>query len=494
MQEQSKKLNQLMDDVNKTINEALFKNPFAKKKEPTGPVFEDDVIVINRSHNLLFKRTGSIIKNPLPNYGVWVEIDWSNPEFNWLSTAEFKASSAEIEGKGDSRKISKIKDCDWVSGDFRGGRFIRGAFNGGTFQGEFGPGATWVTNPFNFIDGRTYETETILGLPNVTNLRKNKFAFNFISVPTAHNITIELESGIVHVISVIKRLDSKSSLFSYNVTNGETKETKPVNLRWGQLRGQNSTEFKSNTMFTTTSIPNVFTDIFGLTFDSPIKMVTVDIDTNFEAPKWSKKEETPKELATKQFSYDLIKMPILKMNQIPRSSKSPDNPGQLFFNFPSSADKKGFDSVVDFLNKGWLDSYVKNIKRAIDTGIINGAPSNIPFAAALIGKQDGINSENIDKNVYNSLVGLDMFLKYFVNNMVLRARKSGPNKAIYDIDDEIGKKFIKDKILSLLGKGEAPEVQSKQQPTKKGKKIFIPESQEVVDKVYKILQEKLKHF
>ena len=109
MQEQSKKLNQLMDDVNKTINEALFKNPFAKKEEPMGPVFEDDVIVINRSLSLLFKQTGSIIQNPLPNYGVWVEIDWSNPEFNWLSIAEFKASSAEIEGKGDSRKISKIK-------------------------------------------------------------------------------------------------------------------------------------------------------------------------------------------------------------------------------------------------------------------------------------------------------------------------------------------------------------------------------------------------
>lgn len=494
MQEQSKKLNQLMDDVNKTINETLFKNPFAKKKEPTGPVFEDDVIVINRSLSLLFKQTGSIIQNPLPNYGVWVEIDWSNPEFNWISEAKFNAESVEIEGRGGDRKIKSVKDCEWISGDFEDARFVRSKFKGGTFRGVLAPGSSWETSPFNFKDGTTYESKSILGIPNLTNLRKNRFAFNFISVPTAHNITIELENGIVHVISVIKRLDSKSSLFSYNVTNGETKETKPVNLRWGQLRGQNSSEFKSNTMFTTTSIPNVFTDIFGLTFNSPIKMVTVDINTNFEAPKWSEKEETPKELATKQFSYDLIKMPILKMNQIPRSSKSPDNPGQLFFNFPSSADKKGFDSVVDFLNKGWLDSYVKNIKRAIDAGIINGAPSNMPFAAALIGKQDGINSENIDKNVYNSLVGLDMFLKYFVNNMVLRARQSGPNKAIYDIDDEIGKKFIKDKILSLIGRIQVPGATNKQSAVKKGKKIVIPESKDVVDRVYKILQEKLKHF
>lgn len=494
MQEQTKKLNQLMDDVNKTINEALFKNPFAKKKEPTGPVFEDDEIVVNKSLNLLFKKTGSIIQKPLPSYGVWVEIDWASPEFNWISKAKFNAESVEIEGHGNDRKIKSVKDCDWISGDFRNARFVRSNFKGGSFIGVIGPGSSWQTSPFNFIDGTTYETETILGLPNLTNLRKNKFAFNFISVPTAHNITIELDNGIVHVISVVKRLDSDSSLFSYSVTNGVTKETKPVNLRWGQLRGQNSSEFKSNTMFTTTFIPNVFTDIFGLTFDNPIKMVTVDINTNFEAPKWSEKEETPKELATKQFSYDLIKMPILKMNQIPRSSKSPDNPRQLFFNFPSNEDKKGFDNVIDFLNKGWLDSYIKNIKRGIDAGIISGAPSNLHFAAALIGKQDGINSENIDKNIYNSLVGLDMFLKYFVNNMVLRVRRSGPNRAIYDIDDEVGKKFIKDKILSLIGRIQVSGATNKQSAVKKGKKIVIPESKDVVDKVYKILQEKLKHF
>jgi hypothetical protein len=496
MQEQSKKLSELKEQANNVFHEALFSNPFAKKKEPTGPVFEDEVIVVNRSHSILFKQTGSIIVNPLPNYGVWVEVDWSSPEFSWLSNAEFKASSAEILGKGSSRKISKIKECDWVSGDFRGGKFIRGVFNGGTFLGEFGPGSTWSTNQANFIDGRTYETETILGLPNLTNLRKDKFSFNFISVPPAHNITIELESGLVHVISVIKRLDSKSSTFSYNVTNGVTNETKSVNLRWGQLRGQNQSEFKSNTVFTTTSIPNIFTDIFGLTFDSPIKMLTVDVNTNFEAPKWSEKEETPKELATKQFVYELDKMPFLKIKQIPRSAKSSDSQNQLFFNFPASEDKKGFESVVNFINKGWLDSYVKSIRKAMDNGIVSGAPSNMPYLANLIGKQENISSENIDKNIYNSLLGLDMFLKYFVNNMVLRAKQSGPNRAIYDIDDEVGKKFIKDTILSMLGKGEAEKVSQspgKKQPVKKVKKISIPESKVIVDNIYNILSERLKH-
>jgi hypothetical protein len=87
-----------------------------------------------------------------------------------------------------------------------------------------------------------------------------------------------------------------------------------------------------------------------------------------------------------------------------------------------------------------------------------------------------------------------MFLRYFVENMVLRARRSGPNRAIYDISDDVGKKFIKDKILSSIGKGVAPKAQGKQQPAKKGKKIVIPESKELVDKVSKILQERLKHF
>ncbi len=502
MQEQSKRLIELRENANKVFQEALsdykLQNPFVKKS-PDGPLYQDDVIVIsNEDHSVLFKKSNSTILKPLPNYGVWTEIDWSSDSFNWLVDAIFNANAIQIDGKGSERKVVAVKDCSWKSGDFRGGQFIRGTFEGGTFIGEFGPGAKWLTSPFSFIDGKTHETESILGMANITNLSKTKFSFNVITVPPGHDITIKLQSGVIHVISVLKRLDSKSNIFSYKVTNGVSKETKPVNIRWGQLRGQNKTEFNSNTVFATTAIPDMFTNIFGLSFDSPVNSVLVDISTSFETPQWSQQEKTPKELATSQFSFDLSKNPIFKLNQILRKRPTSNNPGEIFFNFPTAEDQRGFDSVVEFIKNGWIDAYAKKVKNALENGIVTGAPSNMPYLAALIGKQDGISADTIGKDTYNSLLGLDNFLKYFVNNMVIRTKKGGPQRGVSDIEDAAGKQALKDGLLTAIGK--APAVETKPQPVTKtskidkGRRLKLPENQQVRDIVQKILSENMKHF
>lgn len=494
MNNQSKKLQNLRES-----SDAIFQELFGlgKKQAPAGPVYEDDVIFIDSAHRMVFPKTNSTIEKPLPNYGVWADIKWESPDFNWLIDASFQASAAKISGKGDSRKVEEFQDCIWVGGDFRGNKFIRGQFNGGTFVGQFGPGAKWNTSPFNFIDGTNRETETILGLPNISNLRKDKFKFNIIAVTPGNDITINLANGVTHKISVLKRLDDRSSIFSYEVTNGSNKEKKVVNLKWNQLRGQNAAEFQSNTVFATNAIPGVFTKFFMLPFESPIKDIEIDSSQSFEQPQWTEKEETPADLSKKQVSYELSRLP-LGIPSIPRKGEGKDTIGNIYFNFPSATEQAGFNEVVKALDKNWLSAYIKKVKAALDNGVISEIPAQYPYLANLM--KSNIVSEAapiIDQDTQNALLGIENFLKYFVGTMVRRFRKSGAEKGLYDVEDTIGRNAIKNKLKMQLGVKPQQAVPAQtsapatKQPVRKQK---VAESKSVKDYVLKILSENLKHF
>ena len=82
MNNQSKKLQNLREN-----SEAIFQELFGlgkKKAHENGPVYRDDVIFIDSAHRMIFPKTNSTIEKPLPNYGVWADIKWESPEFNWL--------------------------------------------------------------------------------------------------------------------------------------------------------------------------------------------------------------------------------------------------------------------------------------------------------------------------------------------------------------------------------------------------------------------------
>lgn len=490
MNNQYKKLQNLRES-----NEAVFQELFGLGKKTDGPVYKDDVIIIDSAHRMIFTNTNSTIEKPLPNYGVWAEIKWESPEFNWLINANFQATAAKIVGTGDSRKIEQFQDCIWARGDFRGNQFIRGQFNGGTFVGQFGPGAKWNVSPFNFIDGTTKESETILGIPNISNLRKDKFKFNIIAVTPGNDIIINLVNGITHKISILKRLDARNSVFSYEVTNGANKEKKTVNLKWSQLRGQNSTEFQSNTVFATNAIPGIFTNFFMLPFESPIKSVGVDSSTSFEQPQWTEKEETPADLSKKQVSYELSKLP-LGIPSIPRQGEGKDTIGNVYFNFPSATEQAGFNEVVKALEKNWLSAYIKKVKAALDNGVISEIPAQYPYLSNLM-KSDIVSESApvIDQDTQNALLGIENFLKYFVRTMVRRFRKSGAEKGLYDVEDTVGRNAIKNKLKTLLGMKlqQSKQVAPAQAP-KPIKKIKMAESKSVKDYILKILSENLKHF
>lgn len=506
MNNQSKNLQNLRES-----SDAIFQELFGlgKKKTPEGPVYKDDEIYIDGLHRMIFPKTNSTIEKPLPNYGVWTEIKWESPEFNWLVSSAFQATAAKIVGSGDNRKVEQFQDCTWAKGDFRGNQFIRGQFNGGTFVGQFGPGAKWNVSPFNFIDGTTKETETILGLPNISNLRKDKFKFNIIAVVPGNDITINLVNGITHKISVLKRLDARNSVFSYEVTNGANKEKKAVNLKWSQLRGQNATEFQSNTLFATNTIPGIFTNFFMLPFESPIKSVEVDSSQSFEQPQWTEKEESPADLSKKQVSYELSKLP-LGIPSIPRQGEGKDTIGNVYFNFPSATEQAGFNEVVKALEKNWLSAYIKKLKAALDNGVISEIPAQYPYLANLM--KSNIVAEAaplkaaaplqnaaplIDQDTQNAMLGIENFLKYFVGTMVRRFRKSGAEKGLYDVEDTVGRNAIKNKLKTLLGikSQQSKQVAPGQSKTPKPiKKIKMAESKSVKDYILKILSENLKHF
>jgi len=500
MDNQDKKLKKLREDSSEIFNE-LF--GFGKKKDNSNISYENNDIIIDTQLRLIIKKTKSTIEKPLPTAGKWSQLDWNNPEINWLEDAEFKAQSASV---NNDLKIEQFRNCIWQSGDFRGGKFIGGEFNGGTFVGQFGPGAKWNVSPFNFIDGTTKENETILGLPNITNLNKDRFKFNIISVVPGNDIIINLSNGITHKISVIKRLDDKNSFFSYKVTNGVSKEEKVINVRWSQIRGQNATEFQNNVTFGTNIIPGVFTKFLMLPFEGAVKNVKIDSSTNFEQPQWSEKEETPADLSKKQVSYELSKLP-LGIPSIPRKGEGKNTIGSVYFNFPSSVEQKGFNDVVKALEKNWLSAYIKKVKSALENGVVKQIPPQYPYLSNLLSSNNISESPIkkaeplqpaapiIDQDTHNAMLGIENFLKYFVGTMVRRFRKSGAEKGLYDVEDTVGRSAIKNKLKSLLLPTSSQPVKSKKvkkntQPAAVNR-LNIPESINLLESIKDILSKKM---
>ncbi|MEK6829599.1 MAG: hypothetical protein AABY15_05765, partial [Nanoarchaeota archaeon] len=319
-------------------------------------------------------------------------------------------------------------------------------------------------------------------------------------------VIMEMENGITHEVSVLKRLDSKNSSFSYRVKNGHTKEIFTLPLKWSAIRGNSVGEFIELTTLSNQRIPGVFSNLFGLNFDSSIVKVIVTDDTEFgvkkvEVPAKEVPTETPADLSKKQVSLELVNLPFLGIDKIPRKGGSETS---LYFNFPTAQYQNGYNAIVDAINKGWVKAYITELKNALNNKTISGAPVNFPYLANLIGKDSAADIKTMDQALVNSLSGLESFLKFFVNSLVRRVRKTGEEKGLYDIEDIVGKDMIKSQLKSILGIEKAPEsagnqskAQVKSEP-KIGEKPFkrakFAENQQIRGIVKNILSDNMKHF
>jgi len=500
MDEQSNKLQNLRENANKVFEEA-FTNPFKKKEEGGAEaLYYDDVIVISPDHKIYFPNTKSSISNPLPNYGAWTKLDWSNKDIDWISKSAFKAAAAQIEGQGNSRKIVAVKDCLFESGNFRGGKFIRGKFAGDSFVGQFGPGAEWLTTPFAFVDGTTKETETILGLKNMSVFNQNKFNINIIRVTPGNKISIQLKDGTVHEISVIKRLDDKNSMFQFKVKNGITKEVFKLTVKWAYLRGNTKEEFDNNTVFSNVQIPVLFKEKFKLEFTSEVVKVVVEENTSYEPEvinPGGEKEKTPEELAAHQEFFDLAKAPLFGIKEIPgqpiaiqgKRGQYKNNVGRVFFNFINNDQLQGYKDTVSNIEKKVLRADLIGLKSALKNNVIDGAPAQYPYLASLIGASKNPKLE-LDQNLKGSMFRIESMLKNFVDTMVLKVKKKD---GVHDVSNDKVKEMAKSGIKRFLG----IEPEEKATTAAVAPKELSPlrkKAKTLQEAVQEILLNNLKHF
>jgi len=508
MNNQSKNLQNLRES-NDAIFQELF--GFGKKKEPkvgdrgnlnaSGLMYEDDVVKIYPNWSVEFKSTGSVVEKPLPGYAAFTNQDWNSPGLKWLVNADFIAEMMQIKEGGVDRFVGK----NWYSGNFGGRAFIKAEFgvkngNKAYFNGGKFIDSTWLPSPHYFVNGTTNESETILGFKNIQTMNQNQFKFNIIAVIPGRKIIMEMEDGTAHEVTVLKRLDETSSNFEYRIKNGTTGEEFRIPLKWSAIRGNNEGEFIQLTTLSNNRVPALFTNSFGLKFNSPIVKVMVTDDTEYGKKTVEKQgeipQETPADLSKKQVSYELSNLSFLGIDKIPRKGGSETS---IYFNFPTPALQNEYNNIIGLLQQGWINSYIKQIKSAKDNGVLSGAPANYNFLASIIGKDEKVDVKNLDKDIVNALNGIESFLKSFVNTMVRRVRKTGAEKGIFDVEDTIAKQMIKDRLKALLGvkeqEGQSAAAQKSAAP-KSGTaaKMKFAESSSVRSIIKDILSENLKHF
>jgi len=384
-----------------------------------------------------------------------LNFSFKESSLSWLAEAQFEGVLT-LSLIGDE----KVKDFQgmWKSGIFKGERFgIKSMFLGGQFgdsdaKPTFFPKYTnWKASPAFFYDGLMDQTSGgVLGIKNLE-IGAIENAFSLLAISPNNTVTIELNGGIKHSITCINRFGGKNSrMFSYKVTNGKTNQTYDIVHDWSELRGNpdsdNGISFLKKTNINLQTATKTI-DIFRLDISEGIVSAAVSV-AGTSGAVGSDVQKSQKELATSQESYELAKIPFLGIAKIPRRGGSETS---IYFNFPTENHQKGYQNAVKSLEQHWIKSYITQINSALANNIVTGAPVGYKFLEGLIGKDSDADVNAMDKDLINAFNGLENFLKYFVDTMVRRVRKTGAEKGIVDVQDTVGKDVIKNKIRGLLG-------------------------------------------
>lgn len=517
MKDHSKKLNDL-----KETNSSIFEGILGYKAGKTaasdknwnkqvsmgnltknGFLFENEYIQVNPDESVVF-RNGSIVKEVVTGWPSLRELNFSDKNYRWLVEDGVKFSCERMSVRNGV--ISFIRGR-WLSGVFRGSSMVGVKFDGGYFDGGIFEAGSWGVGAFNFINGRWDVDGSILGKRDITNINQNKFNFNIIAVVPGTKIVIQMQDGKSHEITVLKRLDSKNSDFYFNIKSYGVEKPVPAKISWSSIRENSEQEFNTNTVFSNSQIPKLFTEVFNLQFTSPIIKVIV---TNSEDYTQSvdlgvkEKEKTEEELSKTQEEYDLSNAPFIGIKSLPddedaywdeRGVLVKNNIGRVYFNAPDAVYLKQFENVVQNLNNNIIASDFTKLKSLIDNKIINGAPANYLWLANLIGK-DTLGNKIEDKNIINSLNRIEAFLRYFVDIIVKYAGKKSREVGKANIPNDKVKELIKINLRNILGVkfGEQPHgEQPVTQKTKIQPKIK-PKNESIVSSLKDIISESLKHF
>lgn len=439
MKDQSKKLQNLKEDSNAVFQE-LF--GLGKKQE------EPEVIgtgYVEKVGEGMYRMGNSLITGLVNTVEAEImHFNWADSKLNWLLDCEFEGVL-----NLDLRNEVLIAFAGiWKSGVFRGKTFANSeisSFEGGEFgvagvvKPVFVPEYTrWKTNPINFADGTILrETGGILGIEDAPN-GPITGDINIISIPPRRTIEIRLRSNVIHKINFIKRIDDVSSNFVIEIENGETNQVEKKTIGWESFRMNGGKDMVFN--------PNKSASILG--FKLSDRIVSAKVVSTGKASLKTFTQPGEQAPPAGQESLELSNIPFLGINKIPRKGGSETS---IYFNFPTQNHLQGYNNAVKSIKNGWIKSYITQAKSALDNNVITGAPVNYRYLSGLIGTDADADVNTLDKDLINSLNGLENFLKYFVDTMVRRVRKTGKEKGIMDIQDEIGKNIVKNRLKSLLG-------------------------------------------
>jgi hypothetical protein len=478
MKDQPKKLQELKKD-----SSVVFEGIFGKKAAPQKGNGQVQIIGIGkyRMGNSLITKVHGASEAGITNY------DFANSDLDWLLDAKFEG----ILNLDLDRGVLKSFSGRWMEGVFKG--LVFG--NGSTFEGgQFGDGITkpvyhppfvsWKTSPLNFIDGTiNRETGGILGIPDAPNGETD--GVNIISIQPGKSLIIKLKNNIIHKVNFKKRIDNLNSDFTIETVNGETGEIKGKTFDWANSKQSLNKPF----------YPYKSQVFLGL--DLSVGVISATIATSGRETLSHKPEgdkSSPSNLSKEQQQFNLSDMPFLGIPSIPRGKGG--TPDVLYFNFPTANHQNGHAKVVNSIKSGWIKSYLTQIKTALEQGVIKGAPATHQYLSNVIGKDADADLKAMDQDLVNSLNGMENFLKYFVETMVRRVRKSGTEKGLTDVVDAKGKEAIKNRLKELVGLSNPIQNKPANKPaTKAGSKLknkFLKES--VVDAVREIISKNMKHF
>jgi len=487
MKDQSRKLQEMKEN-----SEAVFQELFGinKSEEEVESGAQGEVEKVGegtyRLGNSILQSVEGVSEYELLNF------NFKASPLSWLLDAKFEGE-LDLKLTGGNPELVGFQG-KWYEGTFKGKFFgIESEFYGGQFGSSdsspvfLPPYTGWKTSPHFFYGGRIKRhQEGILGKPSLP-MGNIKNSFNILSISPGSTVTLELNGGVKHTITCLKRLGGDNTMFSYKIENGKTQESYSINHDWLEVRGQNKVDFLKNTNINLQTATKSI-DIFKLDISEGIVSAVVSLAGTSGAIGAKEPAVSQKELSTNQESYKLAGIPFLGIDKIPRKGGSETS---IYFNFPTTNHLKGYKNAIKSLEQNWVKSYITQIKSALDNNIVTGAPVNYPYLSNLIGKDADADISIMDKDLVNSFNGIENFLKYFVDTMVRRVRKTGAEKGLVDVDDKVGKDVIKNKLKDLFGvtTPEAAPSTPKAAVAQKKPKLKRPMAESVREAVRKILGE-----
>ncbi len=466
-----------------------------------GLLFKNEFLEVNPDESVTFTTNGSTVEKVVTGWSSLTGIDYGDENYRWLvdDNTKFKCQSMSVRNGA----ISFLRG-EWNGGEFRGQRMYSTKFNRGFFSGKKFEAGQWNVHPFNFIRGAWDVDGSILGMNDIESLNQDKFKFNIIAVKPGNKISLQTQDGKLHEVTILKRLDSKSSDFSFKVKGADDESAIPVNVKWSRIRGASKEELIQNTLLSNSSAPKIFTDIFGLELSSPIIKVSVGTSTEYADEKIQRpeKEKSEEELATTQQSYDLMNAPFIGVKSLPdapywneKGVLVKNNIGRVYFNAPDASYLKQFTNVTKNLDNKVIESDFRKLKSWLDAKAITGAPEGYPWLANLIG-EDTTGRKIEDERFIGSLNRIEAFLRYFVDIIVQYAGKKKREKGAASVSDDEMKELIKKNLRNYLGVNVAEQPQNSEEPKepKKNKPKGGIKSEGVVGSLRKIISENMKHF